>query len=107
MKKIFLILCLSIVLFAKEGSSARGQTYYQFIIKPILGFNGDVFAKKYTQKQWKSIFLHEGKLLKMIFSNEEFNTFLKSKKFLDIQYDLKAFALEYARDTGSVASCEE
>lgn len=107
MKKIFLILIFTIALFSKEGNPAKGQTYYLFIIKPMLGFNGDVFAHKYTRKQWKSIFLDDGRLLKRIFSNHEFSTFLNSKKYLEIQDDLKAFALLYARDTGSHAVCSE
>lgn len=111
MKKLFLTsflaLFFTLCAFAKEGSSARGQTYYQFIIRPILKLDGNEFSKRYTQKQWKTIFLNDGKILKQIFQNEDFNTFLKTKKFLDIKNDLKVFVLEYARDTGSHAICAD
>lgn len=97
----------SIYLYA--GDSSRGLTYYKYILKPIFGYNGSVFTKKYTKEQWKLLYKDNAKEFTSLFSenNQSFLTFSKSEKYKKILPDLEAFSLEYSKNSGTVAICEE
>lgn len=110
MRNIILILIFcSQIIYAQDGNSSKGLTYYKYILKPMLGYNGAVFTKKYTGKQWQTLFLNDAKEFKKIFSKESTQTkdFLNSKKFKKIRFDLEAFAKEYSKDSHNVAQCED
>lgn len=106
MNKILLIIMISCTLI-NANDSAKGQTYYRYILKPILGYNGAVFSKKYTKEQWEQIFKNNGSEFKNIFSknNKEFEEFSKTNKFLKILPSLESFAIEYSKDSGTIAIC--
>ena len=110
MRNIILILILTYqIINAQEGNSSKGLTYYKYILKPMLGYNGAVFSKKYTTKEWEVLFANEAKEFKVIFSKESNETkdFLNSKKFKKIKIDLEAFVKEYSKDSHNVAQCED
>lgn len=110
MKFFFLAMLLfSLNLYANGNSVQRGQTYYKFILKPMLGYDGAVFTKKYTKAQWNKLFENESKAFKEVFkgNSNELNGFLESKKFQDIAGDVKAFAIFYAKDASVTPSCQE
>lgn len=103
------ILTLFILLtaFVYADNRVKGQTYYQYILKDSLGYNGAVFAKKYTKKQWQDLFDNDAKALKhmLITQNQELEAFTKSAKFTKISPFLKAFVLSYAKDVKTSPSC--
>lgn len=105
MKSLFISLFLFLSIHADDA--IKGQTYYLYTLKDQLGYNGDVFAKKYTKAQWKELFANDAKTLKTILlaENEELKTFLYSKKFKKISPFIQAFVQHYAKDAESSASC--
>ncbi|MFY9073460.1 hypothetical protein OZZ08_00765 [Malaciobacter mytili] len=109
LRKILLLTILPFFLFAyNEANVAKGQTYYKFIIYPILNIKGDEFTKLYTKKQWEELFLNNAQGLKQKYSsNKKFCQFLDTEKFETIQPYLKSFVLYYAKDSKVVAQCSE
>lgn len=109
--KIFLLLILLFhaSLFATENSVQRGQTYYKFILKPMLGYDGAVFSKKFTKKEWQELFSKKAIGFKEQFEGEstQLDGFMRTLKFVDISEDLKAFAIFYAKDASVTPSCQE
>ena len=63
MKNIYFILLLSSLLFA-QGEVHKGQTYYYYLLKDSLGYDGATFAKQHTDKQWAILFDNDAKNLK-------------------------------------------
>lgn len=110
MFKLFsLSVLLSLFLFAHEQNSInKGQTYYKYILKPLLGYDGLVFSKKYTQKEWEVLFENEAKEFILLFGQEsqEVNAFLHTPKFKSIANDVKSFAIYYAKDSTVSPHCE-
>jgi hypothetical protein len=110
MFKLFsLSVLLSLFLFANEQNSInKGQTYYKYILKPLLGYDGLVFTKKYTKKEWEELFEADAHNFVELFGKEsqELNTFLHSDKFKTIINDVKSFALYYAKDSTASPHCE-
>lgn len=105
MKILTLFLLLTAFIYA--DNSIKGQTYYQYILKDSLGYNGAVFAKKHTKKVWIALFENDAKALKtmLINQNKELQTLTKSAKFKKISPFLKAFVLNYAKDVKVSPSC--
>lgn len=105
MKKF--ILFITVMSFVCADDSTKGQTYYQYIFKDALGYNGAVFAKKYTKAQWNTLFDNDANQLKeiLIKENSTLKTFTKSKKFKKISPFLRAFVLNYAKDVNVSPSC--
>lgn len=110
MFKLFsLSVLLSLFLFAHEQNSInKGLTYYKYILKPLLGYDGLVFTKKYTQKEWETLFENDAKEFIALFGKEsqEANTFLHTPKFKSIANDVKSFAVYYAKDSTVSPHCE-
>lgn len=110
MKKVYILFFVMVVsLFASSNEVKRGQTYYQYILKPMLGYNGAVFAKKHTKKEWQKLFLNEAAGFKKEFQgvSDRLDAFMNQKKFYDIRNDLKAFVIYYAKDASVTPSCQE
>lgn len=110
MKKLGILFFLTMsLLFASSNEVKRGQTYYQYILKPMLGYNGAVFAKKHTKKEWANLFSNEALEFQKEFQgvSKELDSFMQQKKFQDIRDDLKAFVIYYAKDASVTPSCQE
>jgi len=108
-KIICVILLFSSVLWAENLNRVnKGLTYYKYILKPLLGYDGLVFTKKYTQKEWESLFDNQAQGFIEDFEKHSPQTkvFLHSDKFQNIAEDLKSFTLYYAKDTKVSPSCE-
>ncbi len=105
MKKLLILLTLSISVYA--NNVVKGQTYYLYLLKDPLGYNGAVFAKQHTQKEWKNLFKHDAKALKekLVNENSALKTFVKSEKFKKITPFLKEFVIQYAKDVKNSPSC--
>lgn len=105
MKKLIVILTLLGSLYADDV--VKGQTYYLYTLKDALGYNGAVFSKQHTQKEWKKLFQNDAKGLKAKLINEkpELSNFVNSEKFKKIAPFLKAFTLHYAKDVKNSPTC--
>ncbi|MGM0622848.1 MAG: hypothetical protein ACQESH_02395 [Campylobacterota bacterium] len=97
MKKILLILTLTLSLYAK-GDAYMGQTYYMHFLAPTYG-KGSEFTKLYSTQEWSWLFQNgaEGfydafEIEKGSFSQEELS-------------HLEAFMKKYAKDSDVVATC--
>jgi len=89
------------------GSHDKGLTYYKYIFKKELGYDGSVFTAKYTEKEWAKLFENKAQGFKKVFMGKspKLDTFLQSSKFEKIAPDLKAFAIYYAKDSGYSPHC--
>lgn len=107
--KIFLIVLFSFsTLFATMGSSEMGRTIYQSFFRDELGYIGDDFTAKYTIDEWEEIFKDEGKEFKLIFGvTPNLKAFFQREDFDTFLPHIKAFAIEYAKDSGYVPNCIE
>ncbi|MFA6789189.1 MAG: hypothetical protein WCR15_05845 [Arcobacteraceae bacterium] len=108
-KLICVVIFCSSFLFANEQNSInKGLTYYKYILKPLLGYDGLVFTKKYTQKEWEVLFENDAKEFIALFGKEsqEVNTFLHTPKFKSIANDVKSFAVYYAKVSTVSPHCE-
>ncbi len=110
MKKIVLaVILFSSGLWGQNLNSVnKGLTYYKYILKPLLGYDGVAFTKKYTQKEWESLFDNQAERFIEKFAQHSVQTkvFLYSDKFQKISKDLESFALYYAKDSTHSPSCE-
>ena len=106
MFRLLIICCITFNIYANDV--IKGQTYYQYLLKEPLGYNGAVFAKKYTQAQWETLFINNAYALKELLHKENpaLHTFTQSPKFKKITPFLKAFVTTYAKDIQSIPSCE-
>lgn len=104
--KIF-TLCILFTSLLFANSIIKGQTYYQYLLKDQLGYNGAVFAKKHTQKEWLQLFENDGHAFKqfLVQQNSELTSFTKSEKFKKITPFIKDFVLHYAKDVKVSPSC--
>lgn len=105
MKNILLLLLFISSILANDA--IKGQTYYLYLLKDHLGYNGSVFAKKYTQEEWQIMFQDNANSLKqfLIKENPELKQFTTSKKFEKITPFLKVFVHTYAKDVKSSPQC--
>ena len=92
-----------------QGEVHKGQTYYYYLIRDSLGYNGAVFAKQHTDKQWAKLFDNNAKNLKekLISQNKELESFTSSSKFNEISPHLKAFVMQYASNKKNTPECAE
>jgi hypothetical protein len=98
-----LILGVYTTLYTQEvnsGNPYMGQIYYKYTFAPKLGYNGAVFAKKFTKAQWQELFYNGGEKF--------FKEFKLSNKGIDsdVLYHLEAFALYYAKDSDIKPTCQ-
>lgn len=100
MKKTAILLLFCLSLFAEDGDPYKGQTYFAHILHPKLGYNGAVFAKKYTKDEWKKIFDNGGKSFFLEFW--EFKNELSNEQLLHIE----AFAIKFAKDSDATPVCD-
>lgn len=107
-KNLILIFLLSSVLLA-NAQTHKGKVFYYYLLKPSLGYDGSVFAKKHTDKQWVKLFSNNAKGLKkeLLYQNIKLKEFLDSEKFIEILPHLKAFALEFASNKKNFPECIE
>lgn len=108
MKKLLLIILFSSFLFS-SGVIHKGQTYYYYLLKKPLGYDGATFAKKYTDEQWKKLFNDNAKGLKefLLSQNPDLGKFLQSEKFNKVSPHLEAFVLQYASNRKNTPQCIE
>ena len=108
MKKIFLLI-ITVCFLNANAEVHKGQTYYYYLLKDSLGYNGLIFAKQYSDKQWIQLFEHDAKELKNTLQKENKNlkTFLNSKKFDEIRPHLKAFVIKFASNKKNAPQCIE
>lgn len=107
-KKIVFALCTMSMLYADYdgGNHDMGQTYYRYILKPMLGYGGQKFTTSYTQLEWRALFDNNATRFKEKFGvNPQMVEFLNSEKFEKIAPHLKAFAIYYSLDSGYVPKC--
>jgi hypothetical protein len=110
MKKLILILLiLSCSLFGQyeNGSFDKGLTYYKFLFKNELKYDGSVFTAKYTAKEWEELFSNNAEGFKKEFLGitPKLDSLLNSKKFEKIAPHIKAFAIHYSKDSGYSPHC--
>ena len=110
MHKLLLVLILissSIHAQYNDGSADKGLTYYKFIFKDELKYNGSVFTGKHTEKEWAKLFENNAKEFKKEFAGitTKLDKFINSKKFEKIAPHIKAFAIHYASDSGYSPHC--
>ena len=101
MKTILVSLILSSFTFANSlslelGNVDKGRTYYKYLISSPLNYNGAEFTKKFTKKEWATLFSNNGKNF-----FKEFN--LKQNSIdKEVLLHLEAFAIYYTK-----ASCSK
>lgn len=104
MKFTLVVLILTNFIFAnilEIGDINKGQTYYKYLISSHLNYNGTIFTKKFTKKEWVVLFSNNGKKF-----FQKFN--IKSNSLdKDILLHLEAFAIYYAKDSDAQASCSK
>lgn len=102
-----LLISLFLLLNVYANDAVKGQTYYLYILKDKLGYNGAVFAKQHTKAQWQSLFQNKAQGLKtvLIQENKQLESFLNSAKFEKISPYLQAFVQHYAKDVHRSPSC--
>ena len=105
MKKVIVCLLLLSSLYADD--IMKGQTYYLYLLKDKLGYNGAVFAKKHTKAQWEALFSNNAQSLQKFLNeeNEHLKPFTSSQKFQKVAPYLKEFVIHYAKDVKSSPSC--
>ena len=103
----FLIILTLLLSSIYANNANKGQTYYLYLLKDKLGYNGAVFAKKHNTKEWNELFNNDAKTLKtmLIKENDELETLTNSKKFEKITPFIKAFVMHYAKDVKNSPSC--
>jgi predicted methyltransferase len=103
MKVLVLTLFIALSLLGKStvADLYKGQTYYKYIIGPKLGYNGIVFTKQHTQKEWEKLFSNEAKAL-----YEHYNL-SKKEVTQEMLPHLRYFAIFYAKDSKAVPYCGE
>lgn len=106
MYRFLIFTILSLFIYADD--TIKGQTYYQYLLKDKLGYNGAVFSKKYTKKEWEQLFSNDAKALKTFLHQENptLQNFTNSDKFKKITPFLKAFVTTYAKDIKNSPSCK-
>lgn len=105
MKKV--IVCLLLISSLYADDIMKGQTYYLYLLKDKLGYNGAVFAKKHTKKQWEELFSNNAQSLQKLLNDEnaQLQSFTSSPKFQKVAPFLKEFVIHYAKDVKSSPSC--
>ena len=105
MKFLIIITILMTSIYANNAN--KGQTYYLYLLKDKLGYNGAVFAKKHNTKEWNELFDDDAKALKtmLVKQNSELETLTKSAKFKKITPFIKEFVIHYAKDVKNSPSC--
>lgn len=76
-----------------------GQKYYQVYLAPFLGYNGAIFAKKYTSDEWDTVLISKATLQK---------NFDCPKCDIDDETlgHIKAFAKFFAKDSSATPTCD-
>lgn len=108
MKFIFLFIILFNFSFSND-EVIKGKTYYIYLLKDKLGYNGAVFSKQHTKKEWEKLFSNQSKELKkeLVQKNPQLKSFVYSDKFSKVSPYLKSFCIYYAKDSKQTASCTE
>ena len=105
-----IMLFFSLLCFAwAEGNSEMGRTVYKHIFKPELGYIGDDFVSKYKAKEWQELFANDGEQFKKVFGgiSQKLDDFYKTDEFKAMLPHLKAFAVEFAADSGYSPHCHD
>lgn len=93
-----------------EGDAARGQIFYAHLFAKELGYNGAVFAKKHTEKEWAERFKNGAEGFIKEFGPQlgpEAKALVLSPHFQErIAPHLEAFVLFYAKDKPEVPVCD-
>lgn len=109
LRSIILFISLTVLGFAQDiqGSPDKGLTYYKYIFKEQLGYDGSVFTSKYTADVWEKLFKDDAKGFKKEFKgiSKKLDKFLESEKFKQIAPHLEAFAVHYSSDSGYSPHC--
>ena len=110
MKKLLLIfLFMSVFVNAQyEGGSVdKGLTYYKYLFKKELNYNGSVFTAKFIAKEWENLFENNADGFKKEFSGatSKLDNLLNSEKFERIAPHIRAFAIHYSKDSGYSPHC--
>ena len=109
-KKIISMMIISTFSFAgfDGGSIDKGLVYYKYLFKNELGYTGEVFTKKHSIKEWENLFEnHAAGFKKEFLTTPKLEELQKSKKFEQIAPHIKAFAINYAKDSDNSPKCEE
>lgn len=110
MKKVLIILIfMSSFVYGQyeDGSPDKGLTYYKFLLKKELKYNGSVFTAKFKAKEWHELFQNNAKGFKKEFRGITTNIdkLLDSEKFEKIAPHIKSFAMHYSKDSGYSPHC--
>jgi len=108
-KSLIVFIFVSSLLYGQyeNGSYDKGLTYYKFLFKNELKYNGSVFTAKFKAKEWDKLFQNNAKGFKKEFGGitQKLDKLLNSKKFEKIAPHLKAFAIHYSQDSGYSPHC--
>lgn len=109
MKALIIFLLAFTFSFAEydNGSPDKGLTYYKFLFKNELKYNGSVFTAKHTAKEWEELFNNKAEGFKKEFGgiSKKLDDLFSSKKFDKLAPHIKAFAIHYASDSGYSPHC--
>ncbi len=91
------------------GDPSRGQIFYVHLFVEELGFDGAIFTKLHTQKEWEALFADRAEGFIALFGpklGEEKRALLESEHFQErIAPHLLAFARHYAKDRPATPVC--
>ncbi len=77
-------------------------------MKSDTGLNGSQFATQFTQSEWKEMFNDDGKAFieKYATKYPHMVDFFEGDRFKNrMMGDIKSFLINYASDSGNIASC--
>ena len=103
---LLIILLLSSVLTADVN---KGKRYYMKDFKQKFRMNGLEFTQLHTAQEWSVLFEEEGKGFITEFTQmyPGQKAFLNDPKLWKKLQHVRDFAIEYAKDSGNIPSCEE
>jgi hypothetical protein len=113
MKKFITMLLASFIMVGSLVSVAsanadKGQRYYLRYMKNDTGLNGSQFATQFTQSEWKEMFKDDGEAFIAKYSKKypHMAEFFEGDRFKNrMMKDIKSFLIQYASDSGNIASC--
>lgn len=99
----FFLLFMTIVIFIPNtyADDITGEKVYAKKIKQMCGFKGDEFAKKYTKKQWATIYKQKGRFNRTLQKHCP-NILPLKEEHIEHLYE---FFYKYAKDSGKKPLC--
>jgi hypothetical protein len=102
-----MLLAIATTVFASDGNADTGQRIYLKMMGEQTGLNGADFARLHTIAEWAELFDGNGEK----FVKEMSKKFPTTKDYLSGELfgkhlpHIKAFMIQYAKDSGNFPSC--